>query len=66
MQIILRSELEPALEDLHDALARVRAQARVIRLAMCGMADERDVRAILSAVAAIEDELTEAQRLVML
>lgn len=53
--------LAPALEELHDALARVRAQARVIRLAITGMGDdERDIRAIISSLDAITDELQDA------
>lgn len=54
--------LAPALEELHDALARVTAQARVIRLAIMGMGDdERDIRAILSSLDAITEELSVAE-----
>ena len=56
--------LAPALEELHDALARVTAQARVIRLAIVGMGeDERDIRAILSSLDAITEELSSAESL---
>lgn len=54
--------LAPALEELHDALARVTAQARVIRLAIVGMGeDERDIRAILSSLDAMTEELSLAE-----
>ena len=57
--------LEPVLEELHDALARVTAQARVIRLAIAGMAeDERDIRAILSSLDAITEELSVAGNMI--
>jgi len=56
-------ELEPALEELHDALARVGAQIRVVRLALTGMGDERDIRAVISSLDAIADELHEAESL---
>jgi hypothetical protein len=46
-----------ATTELHDAFARIRAQLHVLRLAMGGLRDERDVRALLSQLAAIEDEL---------
>ncbi len=50
-----------ALEELHDALARVKAQTHVVRLAMTGMCDERDIRAIMSSLDAITDELAQAE-----
>lgn len=50
-----------ALDELHDALARVKAQTHVVRLAMTGMNDERDIRAIMSSLDAITDELSEAE-----
>ena len=55
------AEDDTALEELHDALARVKAQTHVVRLAMTGMGDERDVRAIMSSLDAIADELTQAE-----
>ena len=54
------SEDDSALDELHDALARVKAQTHVVRLAMAGMGDERDVRAIMSSLDAITDELSQA------
>ena len=51
------AELAPALTDLQDAFARVRAQLHVLRLAMSGLRDERDIRAILCQLNTIEDEL---------
>jgi putative component of toxin-antitoxin plasmid stabilization module len=36
-----------AMTELHDAFARIRAQLHVLRLAMGGLRDERDVRAQL-------------------
>jgi hypothetical protein len=45
------------MTELHDAFARIRAELHVLRLAMAGLRDERDVRALLSQLAAIEDEL---------
>ena len=52
------AELAPALTDLHDAFARVRAQVHVLRLAMGGIRDESDIRALLSQLGIIEEELT--------
>lgn len=49
------------LEELHDALARVKAQIHVVRLAMAGMGDERDMRAIMSNLDAIADDLVQAE-----
>lgn len=54
---------DSALEELHDTLARVKAQTRVVRLAMSGMEDERDIRAIMSSLDAITDELHQAEAL---
>lgn len=51
---------EGAIEELHDALARVKAQTHVVRLAMSGMGDERDMRAIMSSLDAINDDLAQA------
>ncbi len=56
-------ELEPALEELHDALARVSAQVHVIRLAVKSMDDERDIRAVISSLDAISEELRLAEAL---
>ena len=56
-------ENDTALEELHDALARVKAQTHVVRLAMTGMGDERDMRAIMSSLDAITDELSQAEAL---
>ena len=55
------AEDDTALDELHDALARVKAQAHVVRLAMSGMGDERDMRAIMSSLDAITDELHQAE-----
>ena len=54
-------EDDAALEELHDALARVKAQTHVVRLAMAGMGDERDMRAIMSSLDAINDDLAQAE-----
>ena len=54
---------DSAREELHDALARVKAQTHVVRLAMAGMGDERDMRAIMSSLDAINDDLTQAEAL---
>ncbi|PZF76621.1 hypothetical protein DK847_12550 [Aestuariivirga litoralis] len=54
-------EDDGALDELHDALARVKAQTHVVRLAMAGMGDERDMRAIMSSLDAINDDLTQAE-----
>ena len=52
---------DTALDELHDALARVKAQTHVVRLAMTGMGDERDMRAIMSNLDAITDDLVQAE-----
>ena len=54
------AEDDTAIDELHDALARVKAQAHVVRLAMSGMGDERDMRAIMSSLDAINDDLAHA------
>ena len=54
---------DPSLDELHDALARVKAQTQVVRLAMKGIGNEQDVRAIMSSLDAITDELNEAAAL---
>jgi hypothetical protein len=51
------ADFATAMTELHDAFARIRAQLHVLRLAMGGLRDERDARALLSQLAAIEDEL---------
>ena len=61
-----QSELAPALADLQDAFARVRAQVHVLRLAMGGIRDEQDIRAVLSYLGAIEEELTVSEAMVRL
>lgn len=61
-----QSELAPALADLQDAFARVRAQVHVLRLAMGGIRDEQDIRAVLSYLSAIEEELTVSESMVRL
>lgn len=61
-----QSELAPALADLQDAFARVRAQVHVLRLAMGGIRDEQDIRAVLSYLSAIEEELTVSEAMVRL
>jgi len=60
MSIVI-AEDDSALVELHDALARVKAQTHVVRLAMAGMGDERDMRAIMSSLDAITDELSQAE-----
>ena len=55
------TEDNSALEELNDALARVKAQIHVVRLAMAGMSDERDIRAIMSSLDAITDDLVQAE-----
>lgn len=57
---IAMADDDSALDELHDALARVKAQTHVVRLAMAGMGDERDMRAIMSSLDAITDELSQA------
>jgi hypothetical protein len=52
------AEDDTAIDELQDALARVKAQAHVVRLAMSGMGDERD---IMSSLDAITDELHQAE-----
>jgi hypothetical protein len=54
-------ESAAAMTELHDALARIRAQLHVLRLATGGLRDERDARALLSQLDAIEDELKAAE-----
>ena len=61
MDTAIAAEDDTALEELHDALARVKAQTHVVRLAMAGMGDERDMRAIMSSLNAIHDDLAEAE-----
>ena len=51
------TDLSPALADLQDAFARAKAQAHVLRLAMSGLRNESDVRALLAQLNAIEEEL---------
>jgi hypothetical protein len=51
------ADFSTAMTELHDAFARIRAQLHVLRLAMAGLRDERDARALLSQLAAIEDDL---------
>ncbi len=51
----------PALMELHDAFARVRAQVHVLRLAVHGLRDERDIRALVSHLGAIEEELHKSE-----
>jgi hypothetical protein len=46
-----------ALTELQDAFARVRSQLHVLRLATADLATEADVRALISYLGAIEDEL---------
>ena len=55
------TDLTPALTELHDAFARVRAQAHVLRLAMLSLRNEGDVRALMSQLGAIEEELHQSE-----
>jgi hypothetical protein len=57
------SGFAPAMTELHDAFARVRAQLHVLRMALAGLRDERDIRALLSQIGAIEDELTGSEEM---
>jgi hypothetical protein len=58
-------ELAPALSELQDALARVRAQLHVLRLAISGgVRNEGDVRALLFQLGSIEDELQQAESMI--
>ena len=55
------ADFATSMTELDDAFARIRAQIHVLRLAMGGLRDERDVRALLSQLAAIEDDLQESK-----
>jgi hypothetical protein len=58
-------ELAPALSELQDALARVRALLHVLRLAISGgVRNEGDVRALLFQLGSIEDELQQAESMI--
>lgn len=61
MDAAMTADDDSVLEELHDALARVKAQTHVVRLAMTGMGDERDIRAIMSNLDAITDDLVQAE-----
>lgn len=50
-------ELGEALKDLQDGFARVKAQIHVLRLALQGLKNESDIRALLCQLGTIEDEL---------
>lgn len=56
-------ELGEALKDLQDGFARVQAQVHVLRLALQGLQTESDIRALLSQLGAIEDELHQSEGL---
>lgn len=56
-------ELGEALKDLQDGFARVQAQVHVLRLALQGLKTESDIRALLSQLGAIEDELHQSEGL---
>ena len=56
-------ELREALKDLQDGFARVKAQIHVLRLALQGLKTESDIRALLSQLGAIEDELHQSEGL---
>ncbi len=56
------ADFSPAMSELEDALARVKAQLHVLRLAISGgMQNEGDVRALLSLLGGIEDELQRSE-----
>jgi hypothetical protein len=59
------ADFATAMTELHDAFARIRAQIHVLRLAMGGLRDERDARALLSQLAAIEDDLQASEGVLM-
>lgn len=52
---------DSVLHELHDMLAWVKAQTHVVRLAVAGMGDERDMRAIMSCLNGIADDLSQAE-----
>jgi hypothetical protein len=59
------ADFTPAMTELEDALARVRAQLHVLRLAISGgLRNEGDVRALLSQLGGIEEELSRSEGLV--
>lgn len=58
--------LTPALTELHDSFARVRAQVHVLRLAVHEAGDERDILALVSHLSAIDEELHEAEAVLKL
>ena len=62
MEIAITDD-DTALEELNDALARVKAQTHVVRLAMAGIGNECDMRALMSSLDAITDDLVKAEAL---
>ena len=56
------ADFSTAMSELEDALARVKAQLHVLRLAITGgIQSEGDVRALLSQLGGIEDELQRSE-----
>lgn len=56
-------DLGEALKDLQDGFARVKAQIHVLRLALQGLQNESDIRALLCQLGTIEDELHQSEGL---
>jgi len=57
-------DMQPAFDDLHDAVARVRAQVHVLKLALAASHNESDIRAIIAALGSVEEDLLQAERMV--
>jgi hypothetical protein len=57
------ADLGSAMTELNDAFARVRAQVHVLRMAMGGIQDERDIRALIFQLGTIEEELQASERM---
>ncbi|MFN4141952.1 hypothetical protein [Aestuariivirga sp.] len=59
----MERDLTPALDELHDAFARAKAQVHVLRLAVTAIQDEGDIRALIACLTGIEDDLRAAETL---
>ncbi|WP_395663218.1 hypothetical protein [Aestuariivirga sp.] len=57
------ADLGSAMTELNDAFARVRAQVHVLRMAIGGIQDERDIRALIFQLGTIEEELQASERM---
>lgn len=60
------ADLTPAITELLDSFARVKAQVHVLRLAMQGLRDEGDIRALMCQLGTIEDELVLSENMLRL